>query len=254
VSGVTYLRKVLAHYTLPKAALLRRAAAFATVRKTMVKWAGKQLAVVRPSGSFAKGTAVVGGSDVDMLVLLRRNTEGTLAELYQSAAQWLRHAGYAAKLQNVSAQVSVNGFRIDVVPARRQQAIGFTASLYRRRAQTWTQTNIRKQIDYVKTSGRRNEIRLLKIWRNLNRLEFTSFALELAVIRSLKGKQRLRLDRNLQQVLEWIAGNIDSARLIDPGNSANDATTDMTSAQLSSIAEAAQEAADSTSWGDFVWT
>ena len=253
MSGVAYLRSILAHYTIPKKALRRRAAAFASIRKLMVAWAGKQRAAIRPSGSFAKGTAVRGGADMDMIVLLRRNTQGTLEELYRSAAEWLQSKGYRVSLQNVSVRVSANGFKIDVVPARRQQAIGFTASLYRRRAQTWTQTNINKQIDHVKTSGRRKEIRLFKIWRNLHGLEFTSFALELAVIRSLKGKRRFRLERNVQTALEWVAENIESVRLVDPGNSANDATTDMSSGELSSIAMAAQEAVDSSSWTDFVW-
>jgi hypothetical protein len=62
---------------------------------------------------------------------------------------------------------------------------GVPNSLYRSKPNTWTQTNISTYISHVVNSGRTDEIRILKIWRQLHGLTFPSFFLELAVINAL---------------------------------------------------------------------
>ncbi|NQT21350.1 MAG: nucleotidyltransferase [Planctomycetes bacterium] len=219
----------------------------------MAEWAGDQRRIIKPSGSLVKGTSIAGGSDVDMLVMVKHDTDGSLEDIYYSAGEWLKLKKLNVTYQNVSLGVVIDGINIDVVPARQQHAIGGNASLYRRKAKTWTQTNIPRQIKYVKDSKRMREIRLVKVWRNLHGLEFPSFALELAVIRALKGASGGGLGRNLRSVFAWLARNIVDARLEDPGNTANDVAEDMTKGERRAIADAASEAVLASSWASIVW-
>ena len=89
---------------------------------------------------------------------------------------------------------------MDLVPGKLQQGSTTYHSLWRRKAQTWTQTNIGLHVSTVRNSGRVNEIRLMKIWRQCHGLDFPSFYLELAVIRALAGCQN-NLESNVQRAL-----------------------------------------------------
>ena len=76
-----------------------------------------------------------------------------------------------------------DGANVDFVPGKRQDNYGSDHSLYRRKADTWTKTNVDKHVNVVAGSGRLNEIRASKIWRERHQLEFPSLYLELMVIR-----------------------------------------------------------------------
>jgi len=75
---------------------------------------------------------------------------------------------------------------------------------------TRRQTNIQKHINDISNSGRTNEIKLLKIWRELNKLEFPSIYMEYLVIEILSGKSRGSgsLADNFMYVLSELAKDI----------------------------------------------
>lgn len=75
---------------------------------------------------------------------------------------------------------------------------------------TRRQTNIQKHINDISNSGRTNEIKLLKIWRELNKLEFPSIYMEYLVIEILSGKSRDSgsLADNFMYVLSELAKDI----------------------------------------------
>jgi hypothetical protein len=58
-----------------------------------------------------------------------------------------------------------NGFHIDVVPGRAIDESFKEANLYRTDTRTTLKTSIKTHIDTVRSSGRRDAIRLLKLWR-----------------------------------------------------------------------------------------
>ena len=72
---------------------------------------------------------------------------------------------------------------------------------------TRKQTNIQKHINDISNSGRTNEIKLLKIWRELNRLEFPSIYMEYLVIKILSGKSKSEdaLENNFRYLLSELA-------------------------------------------------
>jgi hypothetical protein len=72
-------------------------------------WAGNRLLSITPSGSFAKGTAIRSGTDLDLFISLPEGTTETLKELYEKLFSWMGTKGYTPKRQNVSVSVRVSG-------------------------------------------------------------------------------------------------------------------------------------------------
>lgn len=144
----------------------------ATLDPLLQRWAGNRLVDVHPSGSFMKGTANLSGTDIDLFVSLSDQTTETLKEIYDKLFNFMKENGYLPSRQNVSINLRVNGYSVDLVPAKRQNSFSDDHSLYRRRADTWTKTNVVSHINHVIGSGRQNEIRVLKLWRDQKQLSF----------------------------------------------------------------------------------
>jgi len=124
------------------------------------QWAGTKFVSLSPSGSFAKGTANKSGTDIDLFISLAHDTQETLREIYHSLFRRMTQRGYPPKHQNVSMKVKVGGYSVDLVPAKRQGAYGDDHSLFRRKADTWTKTNVTTHITVVRQAGRIYESRI----------------------------------------------------------------------------------------------
>lgn len=221
------------------------------LQPTINAWAGPHLAVVHPSGSFAKGTANKSGTDIDLFISLVSNTPSTLKEIYESLFRTMSESGYSPKRQNVSINVQVNGYSVDLVPAKRQDPYSADHSLYRRRVDTWTKTNVTTHIDYVIRGGRAEETRILKLWRNQKTLDFPSFYLELTVIRALAG-QFGTLSNNVLRALRYLHDTFPNARVVDPANTNNVISDDLTAAERGKIKAAAALALQAKHWSEIV--
>ena len=90
---------------------------------TLRQWAGDNLIGVSPSGSFMKGTAVRSGTDIDLFISLSEHTNETLKEVYNKLFDCLTSAGYSPRRQNVSLNITVSKYSVDLVPAKRQNAL-----------------------------------------------------------------------------------------------------------------------------------
>ena len=161
--------------------------------------------------------------------------------------------GYAPKRQNVSLNIKVNGYSVDLVPARRQDIFSGDHSLYRRKADTWTKTNVAKHINYVRQGGRIDETRILKLWRNQKGLDFPSFYLELTVINALSGRFYGTLSGNVWTVFEYLRNKFSSARVVDPANTNNIISDDLTIAERSKIKAMAEQALSAKDWSQIVY-
>lgn len=216
-------------------------------------WAGNQINAIQVSGSYAKGTGVKGSTDIDIFVSLKSDTQGTLEEIYNKLYLRLYEKALSPKKQNVSIGLVYAGVSIDVVPGKKQSGNTLDHSLFKNKTGTWTQTNIQKHIDLISKSGRVNEIKLMKIWRNLNKLEFPSFYLELTVLEALYRKQTNQLSSNVWEVIRYIRDNVINARVIDPANSNNIISEDLTEYEKSLIQSAAQTTLTKRTWGEILW-
>jgi hypothetical protein len=221
------------------------------LRPALNEWAGRQLRSVQPSGSFAKGTANHSGTDIDLFVSLKSDTTNTLKEIYTTLFNKLKEKGYAPKQQNVSLNIRVGGYDVDLVPAKHQGGSSQDHSLYRRRKDTWTQTNVQQHIATVTRAGRTLESRVLKLWRNQKQLDFPSFYLELTVIAALSGA-RGTLSQNVWTALEYLRDRFPNARVVDPANTNNIISDDLSAADKTKIATAAGQALKATQWEQIV--
>lgn len=215
------------------------------------EWAGTQLRTVHPSGSFAKGTANRSGTDIDLFISLKSDTTNSLKELYYSLFNRMQAKGYSPKQQNVSINVRVGGYDVDLVPAKHQGQNSEDHSLYRRRADTWSQTNVVKHIATVQNAGRISESRALKLWRNQKQLDFPSFYLELTVNNALAGA-RGTLSQNVWTALEYLRDRFQNARVVDPANTNNIISDDLSAVDKKKIADVAGETLRAGNWGKVV--
>ncbi len=215
------------------------------------EWAGTYLSDVSPSGSFAKGTANKSGTDIDLFISLSQNTPGTLKEIYEKLFTTMQQRGYAPKRQNVSINIKVNSYDVDLVPAKRQDGYSQDHSLYRRKADTWTKTNVATHIRDVSSSGRTQEARIVKLWRNQKGLDFPSFYLELTVIDAL-AYARGSISGNVWKVFEYLRDSFASARVVDPANTNNVISDDLTASEKAKVKAAAVQALGAANWDQIV--
>lgn len=248
-----YLRRVLRRYAV--SAQHRNAAlrAAGEVVPTVEAWAGTALRKLGVSGSHAKGTAVLGGSDFDIFISLSSDTAATLGDIYWSLFQLASDSGWSARAQTVSVGANVNGVKIDLVPARLHPGVRNWHSLYNNKTGSWMQTNVIKQIRAVAGSRRTDEIRAIKIWRNLRGLDFHSFYLELTVIDALRNLSKRMLAANVVTVLEYIAGELPKRRVVDPANSNNVISDDLDGEGKAALSSAAVETLNAADWGQVIW-
>lgn len=222
------------------------------LKEKITSWAGNDLLGIYLSGSCQKGTAISLSSDIDLLISLSNTCPNTLKEIYNSLTKFLGNQYEYVRKQNVSLGLKLdknismfslllmnqsenvlqsiieeqNKIKVDVTPAKLQPSSYNDHSVYVSKKDTWTKTNINKHINDISNSGYTNEIKLIKIWRELNNLSFPSIYLEYLVIKILSDRSinSLSLTSNLNYILEQLAkesGNPLTSRIQDPANSNN---------------------------------
>jgi hypothetical protein len=246
-----YLTQIINKYLINEAGVK---AQVGIIYPTIQLWGNEFVSEVMYSGSIAKGTAVSLVTDADVFISLSSTTRESLADIYNTLYNALTQAGYQAKKQNVSIGVKAGGYKIDLVPGKRQSQYGYDHSLYKNKANTWTQTNIKTHISYVTGSNRIYEIKLTKIWREINKLDFPSFYLELAVIDNLSGKSYSDLSGNFWQVLGYLSSDdFITKRYIDPANTNNVISDDLSLSERRLIQNAARLSRTKREWEQIVW-
>ncbi len=248
-----YVETVLAKYAVPRGPTSPAERLGTTVAGPLRTWAGQQLNDLQYSGSYAKETGVHGISDVDVFVSLKSDTTNTLKEIYESLFSLANTNGWSPRRQNVSVGVTVNGTRGDLVPGKVQSGYQDYHSLYLRKRDSWTQTNVAVHVDTVRNSARLKEIRAVKIWRMLNGLDFPSLSLELFTIQSLSGRSRSTLAENVLHSLRTIGASLASTRIGDPANTNNILSDELTQAEKQRVASLAASSARQQYWKDIIW-
>lgn len=224
-----------------------------SIYPTIQNWGGNSLLSAEFSGSLAKGTAISIGSDADIFLSLSSSVNETLEEIYDTLYNAVTNAGYMAKKQNVSIGVTSNGYSIDLVPGRRISQYGNDHSLYVRKLQSWKKADVKKHISYIQGSNRLNEIKLVKIWRQLHNLEFPSFFLEMTVIDALAYARYDDLADNFFKCLNFLKDNIRTVNYTDPANTNNCISDLCTATEKSIISNQASNSLSQQTWESVVW-
>ena len=218
-------------------------------------WANGYKYEIKLSGSLAKGTSITGTTDIDIFISLDPAVSqyNTLENVYFTLRNRLQGSGYETREQNVSLGIDHTGLKVDVVAGVKHHPLGFDHSIWKRKARTWTKTNINGHINHVSKSGRVFDIRAIKIWRKLRDLEFPSFYLELSVIEALKGKTLLsRPSDNFVCVMNYLATEFLDKSIIDPYNQSNEISEELTKIEKQKIKSAADETLKGQ-WIEALW-
>lgn len=252
MSADAYLQRILDREAVDTGPLSPVRGVQAKIEPIIREWAGGMLVSVEPSGSFAKGTANKSGTDIDLFISLSDQTTEPLKEIYEKLYNRMRDRGYSPTRQNVSINIHANGYDVDLVPGKRQNILNNDHSLYRRKADTWTKTNVITHINHVVTSGRTRETRIIKLWRNQKKLDFPSFYLEMTIIRALEGQIFGTLSGNVWKVFEYLRDTFPNARVVDPANTNNVISDDLTVAERGKVKSAAEQALKAKDWSQIV--
>lgn len=247
----TYLRSILGKYSsAAKMPLIQQA--YPNIESILTALAGRLPHEVAPSGSFAKGTSISVGTDLDIFFCLTQHCTSTLSEIFYATKSALETAGYTVREQNVSLRINYGSLKCDIVPSKKQSGNTTASSLFKRKANSWTLTDVPKHIKLVSNSGRIEEIKLMKIWAYLNGLDVPSFYLELFILQHLLFSRYGDLQNNIPRVLTALRDKILLTRLVDPGNTNNIVSNDLTIAEKKVIAQKASASLNGN-WGQFVY-
>ena len=220
---------------------------------TLHDWGGTSLDTITYSGSFAKGTAISLGTDVDLFLSVNHACDKSVKEIYWGLYLFLEGRQFHPQTGNVAVRVRTHGLSVDLVPGRRQDGSTQDHTLYRRKTDTWMKTNVAEHVKLVVSAGRAQEIRAAKIWRARNKLNFPSFYLELTTIAALKGRPAGRTGENFRRVLEYLADGFVEAVVVDPVNSNNCVSDELTVEEKRMVARVARKALGMQRWECVVW-
>lgn len=249
-----YIRNVVARHTPNVNALVQNAVT--ALRPHIHAWANGHEYTLKLSGSLAKGTGITGTTDIDLFISLDPSvsTCNTLEGVYNTLRNRFNGAGYAAREQNVSIGIEHTGLKMDLVAGVRHHALGFDHSIWRRKAKTWTKTNIDAHVTHVINSKRVFDIKAIKIWRKLRGLDFPSFYLELSVIEALKGTSLLGINpsTNFVTVMNYLVDEFENKKITDPANQNNEVSDELTAVEKQAIKSAAQDTL-AGKWSQAIW-
>jgi hypothetical protein len=248
-----YVELVVNKYTVDNAVGSPAHQAAMALIPSLKKWAGQYLLEISFSGSYAKGTAISLGTDVDLFISVDHIPDMGMKDIYWNLYNFLEGRQFQPQPRNVAIGVKSHGLWVDLVPGRKQQGATTDHSLYRRKADTWTQTNVGQHVKLVAESGRTAEIRALKIWRQQQRLEFPSFYLELTALAALKGRRLGQLGENVMGVLRYLGDGFEDAVVVDPANSNNLVSDDLATGEKRTIVTAARKSLAMQKWEHILW-
>jgi hypothetical protein len=253
VNGDQYVASVIGKYAVNAAPGSAASQAANQLFPALRSWAGRSLLGIQFSGSYAKHTAISLGTDVDLFISL--DSTQPVKEIYWSLYRFCGERGWGPQVQNVSVRVQSNGLHVDLVPGRKQDGNTEDHTLYKRKKDSWVQTNVMQHIRLIANSGRRDEIRALKIWRERNRLDFPSFYLELTVLEALKYSRMSSLAARFSELLQYLAGEgkFNQARVVDPANSNNIISDDLGPEEKRGIVVAAEKCLAIGMWEQTLW-
>lgn len=247
-----YVTAVLRDYALPSGPGSPAELVARELKRLVGGWAGKWLMAIEPAGSYAKKTRVRGGTDLDLLVSLGPRTKGTVCQQYHCLFNWLRSRGLKPVTGHVTVIVQHHGLLVDLLLARQDWGGSGNHTVFETERERETSTNFATHNRLILESGRTEDVRALKIWRNLHALRFPSFYLELVVLDALRRRARNQPAANLLAVLEYLRDKFVRTPFRDPANFENLVSDELTEHEQMAIAETAGQSLKERDWSNIV--
>jgi hypothetical protein len=248
----SYLRGILDRERVDDSAASPLRALTPRVERIVRAWGGRHLMDVQPSGAFEKGTANASGMRIDFLASVHPAASFSSREIYESLYHALDKMGLRPEARNVSIGVTLGGVQIDIIPARRDNLHTEEHWLYSALRGKAFVTDLHRHVLEAVTANRRDEVRVLKLWRDRNHLVFPSYYLESTVAAALRGRPRGELSDNVWAVLGYLESHFVARSLLDPANAHNIVSDELDLGEKARIRTAAKVARSARSWHDML--
>jgi hypothetical protein len=203
-------------------------------------------------GSYAKRTMIGGGYDLDLVVYFAPADQFTVRQIYEGVETRLQSLKYRTFRHNVAIRLPYEGFHVDVVPGRALDNTFRYANLYASEGNTTKQTSLKAHIDLTRDGSSQDVVKVLKLWKRQHNLPLRSFILELATVSGLYGNRDQSLEGRVWKVLGWLAQHFATARLIDPANTNNVVSDDVSALDKQVVQHAAAFARTQRQWTPIV--
>jgi hypothetical protein len=203
-------------------------------------------------GSFGKRTMIKARYDLDLVMYWPHTANYSIKGIYDAVGNVLKKRWKFVNCKTVAWELPFEGgFHIDVVPGRALDWQYYEANLHRTDRGTTLKTSLKKHIDTVRTSGRADAMRLMKLWSVRKQVPFKkTFLLELMTIEGCKWKQTNDLGGQVIGALTYVRDNILTCNVLDPANSNNSLSDDLDANVRAAIYHRAVEAIKATYWSE----
>ena len=252
LSADEYLREVLEREAVDASAQSPFRALGAEIERFIGPFGGGGLLALYPTGGFERGTANRTGRTIDFLASFSPRLTDPVAALYEGLFDLLERHGHNPVRRDVSISFRLKNAVVDLVPAKREAMGTDVHELWVVPARRVIKTNPAEHVAAIGASGRIEEIRVIKLWRDQVGLDFPSFYLELSVLAALRKRPQGTLSDNVWAALGYLESLFPARSVLDPVN-ANNIVSDLTAASVKdAIREAAQFARGGRAWSEII--
>jgi hypothetical protein len=248
-----YIRSVISKHNLPAGKDTKTKKALDEFTPKIKSWASNVLENIRPIGSYAKGTGVIGSSEIDLLITLDVHTCGTLKDLTDNLFSYLQSNNFYPQRKEYSIRLIFLNTSVELFLSRSPAAGSTNNVLYNSITNTCFETKTQTHTDLILRSNRIEEIHAVKIWRNLTGLKFPTLYLELTVLNSLFNRKKNRLEKNFLNVMDYLMEGFLENPVVDPANPKNIISDLLTSEEKKAVATAAKIARNQADWSSIIW-
>lgn len=201
------------------------------------------------AGSYAKGTMIQASYDLDIVLYWAHDFRYNPQNLYIEVGGILQSIGRQPISKRVGWEIPFPGdFHIDVIPGKKILNRPDYAYLFNSELENRFRTNVKKQVNYVRRSGRQEVIKLLKLWKKRKNVPIKTFILENLIIEGCRGMERSFIEPQLIRALEYISNNILAKQVVDVANSNNIVSKNLSIELKHRIKNLADSALDATYW------
>ena len=177
-------------------------------------------------GSYGKNTMIKDSYDIDILLYYPADEPKSLVEIYFTVKTALENSGERVIQKNVALRIEKReGYHIDIVPAKRYSTDEMYANIYRSKMDKLLKTSVRKQIEIVSNFGRRDILKLMKLWKVRNNINIPSFLIELISIQIIEDPS-ISKESAIKRILKFLSTKIETCRILDPSNPNNNISAD----------------------------
>ena len=200
-------------------------------------------------GSYAKGTMIRASYDLDIVLYWPTNFQYSPKNLYIEVGGVLQSKGRNPQSKKVGWEIPFPGnFHIDVIPGKIILNKKNYAYLFNTDTEGRFQTSVKKQVNYVKRSGRQDVIKLMKLWKIRKDVPIKTFILENMIIEGCKDISHSKIEPQLIGAFEYVNEEILIKKIHDPSNINNIISNDITDEEKHRIKILAEEAINAQYW------